>query len=124
MGCNTCKGKVKPTFEETLKEYKEEKKSSGFKVIEYTSKFIVFLFVSTILTPIIIPVLIIVLFKTLVLSHNVDIMPLLLHIGKKIFKEKDDGYDEDDEEEDVDEFDQDEYEELNKNDIVVLNNNN
>ena len=124
MGCNTCKGKSKPTFEETLKEYKaEEKKSLGGKIIEYTSKFIVFLIVSAILIPFIIPILIFVLFKTIVLSHSVDIMPLLIHVGKRIFKEEDE-YDEDEEEEDLEEFDQDEYEELNKNDIVVLNNHN
>jgi hypothetical protein len=51
-------------------------------------------------------------------------MPLLIHVGKRIFKEEEDEYDEDEEEEDLEEFDQDEYEELNKNDIVVLNNHN
>lgn len=127
MGCKTCKGKPKNTFGDTVNEYNEKEKSTGVKIVEYTSKFIVFLLVTTILVPFIIPVLIIVLFKTLVLSHNLDIMPLLIHVGKKIFKDDnddDDDYDEDEEDEDFDEFDQDEYEELNKEDIVVLNNHN
>jgi hypothetical protein len=124
MGCNTCKGKPKVSFDETLKEHKEEKKSTGFKLVEYTSKIIIFLIISAILTPFIIPLLIIVLFKTIVLSQGVDITPLLLHVGKKIFKDDEDEYDEDEEEEDFEEFDQDEYEELNKEDIIVLNNHN
>jgi hypothetical protein len=119
MGCKTCKGKTKPSFDETLDKNNKEKKSIIVKIIEYTSKTIVFLIIACILIPFIIPILIYVLFITIVLSKGVDIMPLLVHVGKKIFR---DDYDEDDEEEeeDDDEFDQEAYEELNKHDIVVL----
>lgn len=109
MACNTCK-QSNPTFVVTS----DEKVSNLKNIKHYFFKFLVFLLVSAILIPFIIPILLYTLFITIVLSKGVDIMPLLLHLGKKIFPDEK----EEDEEEEIND---DEYELENVHDVVVLN---
>ena len=110
MVCSTCK-QSNPTFVATS----DEKVSNLKNIKYYFIKFLVFLVVSIILVPFIIPILLFVLFKTIVLSEGVNIMPLLLHVGKKIFPEEKEEEDEDEE------INEDEYELENVHDVVVLN---
>jgi hypothetical protein len=86
-----------------------DSRTTGMKITHYTLKTLAFLLM-VVLLPIINLFLIYFMFKTLVLSKEVDIKPLLLAIGKK-FKEKDD---EDDEDDEID------YETLTPDDVVML----
>lgn len=70
-----------------------DNRTTGAKVAHYTLKVLMFLLM-VVLLPIINLYLIYFMFKTLVLSKEVDIRPLLLAIGKK-FKEKDEEDDDD-----------------------------
>lgn len=83
-----------------------DNRTTGVKVTHYILKTFAFLLM-IVLLPVINLFLIYFMFKTLVLSKEVDIKPLLLAIGKK-FKEKD---------EDDDEID---YETLTTEDVVMV----
>lgn len=106
MSCNTCKSKSKESNKIPISD------TTGRK--NYFVKFIIFLLASAILIPFIIPILIVVLFRVIVLSHGVDITPLLKHIGKKIFTNKEDPDDDDEE------LDEEEYELENPDDVIVI----
>lgn len=105
MSCNTCKSK-----NEKLGKAVETKPNVGAKYL--LVKIVLFLVATILLTPFIIPILIIVLFRVIVLGHGVDITPLLKHLGQKIFKKDDDV-----ENEEVD-LTEDEYELENPHDII------
>ena len=92
-GCN-CKGNNGIDLVQ-----EKEKAPLGKRIMNYSLKSLAFLFMVALL-PIINLFIIWFIFKTLVLSENVDIKPLLLSLGNK-FKPKDDDY-EDDEEDDYD----------------------
>lgn len=71
-----------------LNESNNNDKSIIKKSSNYIVKFILFLIVSLIL-PITLPLMIIMLFKTIVLDNNINFLPILLKIGKKMeIKEK------------------------------------
>lgn len=108
MSCNTCKSKSKDPKQLELK-------PTGSK--NYIVKFIVFVIAAAILTPFIIPIFLVVLFKVLVLGHGVDITPLLRYLGKKIFHEEEEPEDDDEE------FNEDDYELENPNDIIEFKHN-
>lgn len=86
-----------------------DNRTTGVKVTHYALKTLAFLLM-VVLLPVINLFLIYFMFKTLVLSKEVDIKPLLLAIGKK-FK---DNSDEDDDEDDID------YETLTPEDVVMV----
>jgi hypothetical protein len=97
MGCN-CKGKNE--FEII-----NDTTPIGKRIVNYTLKTLAFLFMVALL-PIINLFIIWFMFKTLVLSRNVDIRPLLLAIGNK-FKETDND-------------DDDDYDTLTEDDVVMV----
>ena len=101
MGCN-CKNSAQA-------QEIHDNRTTGVKVTHYTLKTLAFLLM-VVLLPVINLFLIYFMFKTLVLSKEVDIKPLLLAIGKK-FK---DNSDEDDDEDDID------YETLTPEDVVMV----
>lgn len=108
MACQTCKSKS------------DVNKTQNIPVStsnNYILKFLVFLIASVILIPFIIPILLVVLFRVIVLAKNVDISPLLMHMGRKIFPK------DQDEAEEYDELDQDEYELEDPNDIIIIHKN-
>jgi hypothetical protein len=112
MSCNSCK--KKSSYEDIISKI-DEPLTSSQKIKLYTVKFFIFLLLSIILTPLIIPILVVILFKVIVLSEGVDISPLLLYIGRKIFPK------EEELEEPIDEeFNEDDYELVNKYDIVKI----
>jgi len=86
-----------------------DKAPIGKRIINYTLKILAFLFMVALL-PIIVGFIIWFMFKTIVLSKNVDIKPLLYAIGSK-FKEKD---------EDEDDIDEEEFESLTEDDVVMV----
>lgn len=99
MGCN-CKNSAQA-------QQINDNRTTGVKIAHYTLKTFAFLLM-IVLLPLINLFLIYFMFKTLVLSKEVDIKPLLLAIGKK-FKDKDD--------DDEDEID---YETLTPEDVVMV----
>ena len=103
MGCN-CKGSN--NFE--LIENKETA-PLGKQILNYSLKTLTFLFMVAML-PIINLFIIWFIFKTLVLSENVDIKPLLYAIGKKFKENADDEVDIDDEE----------FDSLTEDDVVMI----
>lgn len=103
MSCNTCKSKKE-------KNLNPETETVGNN---YLGKVIVFLLSGVILTPFIIPIFLVVLFKVIVLGHGVDITPLLKYLGRKIFKK-----DEEESETENEELNEDDYELENPNDII------
>ena len=86
MACKSCKEKRGVSIDDILINTNNEKKSLLKTIKEYTIKTIVFLLLFVLISPFIIPIFAVALFNTTILSKNVDIMPLLTYIGKKIFK--------------------------------------
>lgn len=118
MSCNTCK---KSTKKETIKEKNVESKINLFvKIRNYTIKIFAFLFLSIIFIPLVVPATIYALFVTIFTEKGVNLVPLGLYIGKKIFKEDDEELDEDSDEEFDEEFNENEYELENPNDISII----
>jgi hypothetical protein len=111
MACSSCKKNGK------LPELKVEGPQTSWGKFKYfTIKFLIFLVSATFISIIIIPVMIVVLFREIVLSKNINLYPLLVYIGKKIFPKE-----EEPEEIDEDDFDEDDYELEDKYEVVRLN---
>jgi len=108
MACN-CKADLNGQLGDDI-----TKEKLGPKITIYTLKFLGFLMLVCTL-PIINLVIIWFMFKTLVLSKNVNIKPLLVAIGNK-FKESDD--DDDDDDIELDELTEDDVEMLDVEDIT------
>ncbi len=109
MSCNSCK--KKQTSIANLSE-KNTPKSWLSIFLGYALKVFSFLIIFCITIPIIVPLLGYVLFKTIVLNQSLDIYPMILYIGKKIFSDKKE--DEDEEEEiDLNELNDEDYELIN-----------
>ena len=123
MACNTCK---KTRINEKItKEQKSESKLNLLILIrDYTIKIFAFLFLSVIFIPLVIPATIYVLFVTVFTEKGINIVPLGLYIGKKLFKKDVDDEDLDDEDLDDEDYDdllnEDEYEFEDSNDITVI----
>lgn len=122
MGCSTCKG-TQRTILSDVKIPDNGRKTLIFNILEYLNRIIIFLFISIIIVPFIIPIFLYVLFKSIVLSKQINMMPLLLYVGRQLLK-VDEDFDEEDEYDDEydDEMDFEEYVNLNKDDITVINN--
>jgi hypothetical protein len=129
MSCNTCKQRKKEKqLKEFIPEIKSEQPKTPFlkKVKDFTVKIIIFSLLCVFLTPIVIIAYFITLFNIVILSKNINILPLVYYIGNKIFKNKndededEDDDDDDDDDEDDEEYDEEDYELENPNDIIVL----
>lgn len=96
MACTNCKKSKQEVVEEVLETAKTK---SETPITDYILKVLLFLVLLLVLTPVIIVVFIIVLFGIVVLSKDINLLPLVYHIGKKIFKEEED--EEEDEDDDM-----------------------
>ncbi len=112
MACTSCK-KSKRVIAETLIDKTKDTNNGNFK--DYIKKTLLFLVLSILLTPVILVIFIFMLFKIVVLSKEINLLPLVYHIAKRIFK------DEEDEDEDDDDFDGplDEIHELAEPDEII-----
>jgi len=121
MACTTCK-KTKADIAEDVINKVEAK--NGKSVRDYILKFLLFLIMAIVMTPILIPIFIIVLFNMVVLSKELNLLPIVSYIGKKIFKDKDDEDDDDEydnlSEDEYDNLSEDEYELIDKDEIIKL----
>lgn len=117
MAC--CKDKKERLKEIVETETLPEKSFLG-KTRDYAIKSVLFLVLSVVVVPILIPISIVVLFRMVVLSKNINLLPLVTYIATKLFTKDDE--DEDDDEDD-DDIDEDDYELENPEEIIVLNQN-
>jgi hypothetical protein len=113
MGCKSCKKRDEIIFNEN-----NIKKSNNIK--DYILKFLLFLIFAILITPFIIPIVLVVLFRIVVLSKTINLLPVVKAIGEKIFKEKEDEEDEFETDEDYDNESDDDYEPINKHEIIQL----
>jgi len=126
MACNTCK-KTR-TNEKTVKpENTESRINILVKIRDYTIKIFAFLFLSAIFIPLVIPATFYALFVTVFMEKGINIVPLGLYIGKKLFKKEDDNdEDDDDGDDDLEDSDydelltEDEYELEDSDDITLI----
>lgn len=119
MACNTCK--KSKTTDKVKKENKTQSNGNlALKIRDNTIKFFVFIFLLAIFIPLVIPATIYTLFITVFSNKGINIVPLGLYIGRKLFKEEEEEDDDDLEDEDYDDLlDEDEYE-LDSNEITVI----
>lgn len=123
MACNTCK-KTR-TNEKTVK-LKNTKSQINIlvKIRDYTIKIFVFLFLSAIFIPLVIPATFYALFVTIFMEKGINIVPLGLYIGKKLFKKDNDEDDEDNDDLEDSDYDEllteDEYEPEDSDDITII----
>ncbi len=118
MSCTTCK-KKNVDIDKIINSGGQKKTSKSIK--DYTLKFLLFLVLMIVVTPLMIPIFIVVLFRMVVLSKELNLLPIVLYLGKKIFKDEDDDDDDDDEDEEVEDgLNEDDYELVDENEIIVL----
>lgn len=123
MACKSCK----KTKEEIASEVVNAKPASTTfkKIRDYFYKFLIFLLLAAILTPFIIPIVLVMMFRVTVLSKTINLLPVVKHIGERIFKEKDDEEEDEDLLEDDEAYDEenaDDYEPINPHEIIIINN--
>lgn len=118
MGCISCKKKKEGITEKIVKDIGIQPNTKLKKIKDHIIKFLVFLLLVIVLTPLIIPILIFVLFRMVVLSKDLNVLPLVYYLAKKIFKENDEEEDEEDYDDDLNEAD---YELENPHEIVEIN---
>jgi hypothetical protein len=109
MSCN-CKNNV--NIDQVLEGNKGPSLPTGETIIKYTLKVLAFI-LFVLMLPILNVYIIWLIFKTLVLNESVDIMPLLMKIGKK-FKD----IENDDDDDEI--FVGDEYNSYTEDDVVML----
>jgi TM2 domain-containing membrane protein YozV len=128
MACTSCKKTNEELYEESVNNHSETKKTHK-KILNYILKFGIFLLLSMIIVPIIIPVTIYVLYITIVSKESINLIPLLVYLGNKLYgtedKEPEDEDDDDNEEEfendeDYDKLSESEYELISPNDITII----
>ena len=98
MGCNTCKGKIASKAELTnnsIENIQETKFLS--KLLGYILRFFLFLIFLTALVPFILPLIIWMLFSTLVLNKKLDVFQIVYAIGKRLYKKEEDEIEDDEE---------------------------
>jgi len=115
MACNTCK-KSKTTDKSKTKNDTVSNNDLSIKIRDNIIKFFAFILLSVIFIPLVIPATLYTLFITIFTDKGINIVPLALYIGKKIFKKDEE---EEDDFEDEDSLDWDEYE-LDSNEITVI----
>lgn len=121
MACKSCKKTKEEIASEVVSAtYKPE----GKKISQYIANFFLFLVLAVLLTPFIIPITLVVMFKIVVLDKNINLLPVVKYLGEKIFKEKDEEDDEDEFEDDeaLDEEYNEEYEPINPHEIIDIKN--
>lgn len=125
MACNSCKKTT--TYEKIVDDYQKDKdapkKSLLIKIRDYTIKIFAFILGSIIFVPLVIPLTFYVLYITIFTKKGINVVPLGLYIGKKLFRDKEEEDDEDDdfEDEDYDDLlDEDEYELEDSDEITVI----
>jgi hypothetical protein len=115
MACTSCKKSKQEIVNAVINETKVKQNHT---IKNYIINLFLFLFFLVILTPVIFVIFVVALFKVVVLSKEINLLPLVYHIGKTIFKEKE----EDDDEDDIDdEFDAplEEFHELAEPDEII-----
>lgn len=118
MACTTCKKTRADIAEDIL--VKDENKTTFKNIRDYILKFLLFIVMAIVLTPLLIPIFIVVLFKMVVLSKELNLLPIVLYLGKKIFKEKGEEDDEPEDDENYDDLNEDEYELVDEDEITEL----
>jgi hypothetical protein len=98
MGCKKCKEKKVLT---NVNQEEIDNASVGEKVLIVVVKFLLFCIVAPILTVIIIPFSLYMLFNVLFLEGNVDITSGLVSVGKMLTGKSEEEDDEDEEEDDI-----------------------
>lgn len=121
MACNTCKkSKATDKIGKQKVENKQTPNNIWLKIRDNTIKFFVFIFLSAIFIPLVIPATLYTLFVTVFTNKGINIVPLGLYIGKRLFREEEDEDDDELDDEDYDELlDEDEFE-LDENEITVI----
>jgi len=120
MACGACKNKKELTIEDITTPDNSGKKITFKKTLNLFLKLINFSILLVLLTPFILIMFVVLLFKYTVINKDLNIVPILIYIGKKFTKD-DDEDDEDDDEEDDEEDNEELYELENPYDIIVLN---
>lgn len=124
MACKSCKKTNAEIYNESVESV------SKSSIFEYVSRFMIFILLCIIILPFIIPITIYALFVTTVLDKGINLVPALVYLGKKMFKDDEDDGDEFENEEDGgDDFENDEdyddlsdaeYELVNDNEITII----
>lgn len=112
MSC--CKGNKDKLAEAVVKP------NNARSIKDYIFKFIIFLFLGAIISVVIIPVVLVILFRLVVLSKEINILPFVYYIAKKLFKENEEDDEDDDDEDDDEEYE--DYELTNEDEIIIINN--
>jgi hypothetical protein len=129
MACTSCKKTNSEKYNDILKkcigENCEKPNKISKRILHYVARSLIFLFLVVLIVPIIIPITIYVLFVTTILSDSINLVPMLVYIGKKLFNTNkgDEDEDEDSEYEDDKEFDEfldEDYEPINHHDITII----
>lgn len=120
MSCTTCKKTNREKINDAL-ETKKINPSIWQKIKQYSIRILVFLFLCVIAVPLVIPATIWALWVSTVSNKGINVVPILVALGKRIFKDEDDE-DEDDEDEDKEQFESDEdYDNLMDGDYELVN---
>lgn len=115
MSCG-CKNGSKSGIDENQITDETKNEISNLSLIRrYTFRSITFLFALALL-PVLLPIIIWMLFKTIVLTEQINMLPLLLHVGKKL-KKIGEAKEEDEEIEKIEELNPDDYEPIGVNNI-------
>lgn len=123
MACKNCKKTKEDIASEVVN---PQTNSTKLKTIrDYFLKFLLFLLFAALLTPFIIPIVLVVLFRVTVLSKTINLLPVVKHLGERIFKDKDEEEEDGDvleDDEAYDNEDADDYELENPHELIVVNN--
>jgi hypothetical protein len=112
MACNTCK-----KTQSNEKVSVNENSNFFIQIRDNTIKFLFFIVATVIIVPIVIPATIYTLFITIFTNKGINLVPLGVFIGNKLFNK--DKNEEEDEDEEFD-FDEDDYELEDSDKIIVV----
>lgn len=126
MSCKTCKKSSTELYQETIdKTLNKVSKTKNIaqNIGQFFLKTLVFIFLCVVILPICIPVTLYMLFATAYLDKGVNLVPVLVYLGKKLLKDKEEDDDEDEEdefenEEDYDNVVESDWELENADDII------
>ncbi len=115
MSCGCKNGSTSGIDENQITDDTKKEISNLSLIRRYTFRGITFLFALALL-PVILPIIVWMLFKTIVLTEQINMLPLLLHVGKKL-KKIGEPKEEEEEEENIEELNQDDYELIGVNNV-------